>query len=317
LDEQTIADIGTQFHVNYDEYRNFTDCKGKVIPYDKYIEYMTLLDRAEISLDEYKALCVSVEISYDEYKSLPEDKRSRCRYLNGCKRESGVQTTKPVRYTKFSPTGNSYYELVPCQSLPDVSKLVLCHTKNLLDKARGGNTDDQNINDMLKIIEAIEKMKGDVGGSVADNTPQSVVLGAKDIADYPYQMQAASGRGNPTSVLNAYHESIEEANEPADVVVKNRKPIDVSDKEGIKATKEITAVLEDLPEQIGRSTVKWLEKVNLFDKARQDIQEEVYSDMGFTPVEVVEKVYPNASDKVRRKHSQRISKDKSKRKKKT
>ena len=44
-----------------------------------------------------------------------------------------------------------------------------------------------------------------------------------------YQAQAASGRGNPKSAVDAYNESIEWAGDPAEVIVKNKEPIFVRD----------------------------------------------------------------------------------------
>jgi len=125
------------------------------------------------------------------------------------------------------------------------------------------------------------------------------IVSEDGIADLPRMTQAASGRGNPKSAVEAaYQESIEWADEPADV---NLKKIDPAEREA-------------LGESIGRSAAKWLLKADM-SKTNRELQEEVLSDMGFAPVEVTEKLYPNASESERRKASQRISKNNSKRNK--
>jgi hypothetical protein len=138
-----------------------------------------------------------------------------------------------------------------------------------------------------------------------------------DIADYPHMTQAASGRGVSIPAVKAFQASIEPANAPGNVNIKNPKSISDPVVKAIEnQTKEIqrqTAILENMGESSGRNTAKWLLKSDLAG-TRVDLQEEILSEMGFEPIEVTDLLYPNA-DK-RRIISQRISKNKKKSKKK-
>lgn len=132
---------------------------------------------------------------------------------------------------------------------------------------------------------------------------ESVSIASEEyIADSPRMTQAASGRGNPksgmTAAEKAYQAPIEWQDEPANV---NLNRIDPAEREA-------------LGEAIGRNTAKWLLKVKL-SKTNRYLHEEILSDMGFHPVEVAEKLYPNVKKSERRKHSQRISKTKNRRNK--
>jgi hypothetical protein len=69
-----------------------------------------------------------------------------------------------------------------------------------------------------------------------------------DISDYPFQMQAATGKGIPETaaeVLAGYQEWIEPADDLANVIVKNETPIAVKDGETVAAIKELTAVMKE------------------------------------------------------------------------
>jgi len=70
---------------------------------------------------------------------------------------------------------------------------------------------------------------------------------------------------------------------------------------------------EALGESFGRNTAKWLVKMDMA-KTNMELQEEVLSEMGFTPIEVTDMLHPNTDD--RRGVSQRISNESKARKKK-
>ena len=69
-----------------------------------------------------------------------------------------------------------------------------------------------------------------------------------------------------------------------------------------------------MAESTGKNTAKWLLKADMANHC-QDLQEQILSEMGFTPMEVVDKLYPNATPTERREKSQKISNNKGKRKK--
>jgi len=81
-------------------------------------------------------------------------------------------------------------------------------------------------------------------------TKAQITPSVGDIADYLTMTQAASGRGNPvTAVEAAYNESIERAEEPAEVIVKNEKPIITSespDSPIVQAIEKATATLQEI-----------------------------------------------------------------------
>ena len=82
----------------------------------------------------------------------------------------------------------------------------------------------------------------------------------------------------------------------------------------VKIDKKIApAKRESLGESIGRNTAKWLLKSELAQN-KMALQEEILSDMGFTPIEVTDYLYEGTGKSKRRTISQKISKDKSKRK---
>jgi len=105
--------------------------------------------------------------------------------------------------------------------------------------------------------------------------------------------QAASGKGIPKSAVVAHQESIEWTEEPANVNINKVAP----------------AEREALGESIGKSTAKWLLKLDMA-KTNKELQEAVLSDMGFKPIEVTDMLYPDNEE--RRNISKRISKNKNK-----
>ena len=121
-----------------------------------------------------------------------------------------------------------------------------------------------------------------------------------DITTYPRVTQVASrgGKKNPGKIT-AYQKPIEWMGGSSDVTIRFAP-----------------AEREALGEAVGRNVAKWFLKIDM-SKANRDLREEILSDMGFEPVEIVEKMYSDVDDSERRKHSQRISKNKNKRSKKT
>jgi len=73
-------------------------------------------------------------------------------------------------------------------------------------------------------------------------------------------------------------------------------------------------VQEALGESIGRNIALWLEKANIPD-IRNKIREDVYVDLGFSPSEVVDLLYPAITPDDRRTKAQAISKRNSQKKK--
>ena len=75
----------------------------------------------------------------------------------------------------------------------------------------------------------------------------------------------------------------------------------------VNALERQTTALESLGDTIGRSTAKWLELANL-PSVRGELQEDVLSELGFRPVEVVDLLYPNLGKDDRKTKRQAISK---------
>jgi len=71
--------------------------------------------------------------------------------------------------------------------------------------------------------------------------------------------------------------------------------------------------IEALGESIGRNTAKWLLKADM-SQTNQKLKEEVLSEMGFSPIETTDMLYPNLPKRKRRAKSQEISKKHSKKK---
>ena len=74
----------------------------------------------------------------------------------------------------------------------------------------------------------------------------------------------------------------------------------------VEAIDRQNAILEQLGESIGKSTARWLIKANLPGK-QSELQESVYLELGFQPVEVVDLLYPNLDKTDRRAKAQAIS----------
>jgi len=81
-------------------------------------------------------------------------------------------------------------------------------------------------------------------------------------------------------------------------------PVEWTDNTIIEAVNPVER--EALGEAIGRHTAKWLLKADMAN-THKELQEEILSDMGFLPIEVTDKLYPNANPDDRRGISQRIS----------
>jgi hypothetical protein len=84
------------------------------------------------------------------------------------------------------------------------------------------------------------------------------------------------------------------------------------DKSIVEAIDRNTAVLERLAELIGRSTAKWLIMADM-PNVRNELREDVYSEIGFSPVEIVDLLYPNLGKDARKTKRQAISKRRKKR----
>jgi len=73
----------------------------------------------------------------------------------------------------------------------------------------------------------------------------------------------------------------------------------------------LLAVLEKLPEAIGREVAKWLIKADL-PNVSNPLREEIYAELGFRPAEIVDLPYPNLGKSARRAKAQKISHRKNK-----
>ena len=75
----------------------------------------------------------------------------------------------------------------------------------------------------------------------------------------------------------------------------------------VNAIDRQTYALEALADKIGHSTAKWLELANL-PNIRNELREDAYSMLGFSPVEIVDILYPNLGKDDRKTKRQAISK---------
>ena len=170
----------------------------------------------------------------------------------------------------------------------------------------------QSIGNIEKAVPSASSGSSMVVGSGADATSVIVDKRFTDTIEEPPEMYYAA-KVSPSEP----HEAV--LVEVAPDVSENVREVVTSPivKALEKQTNEIkkqAAILEKMGESTGRHTAKWLLKVDLV-KTNRDLQEEILSDMGFEPVEVVEKLYPNANDGERKKNRQRISKNNIKRNK--
>ena len=74
----------------------------------------------------------------------------------------------------------------------------------------------------------------------------------------------------------------------------------------LTALQAIQQSIEALPDKTGRSTAKWLEAANS-TSVRGELLEDVFSSLGFKPVEIVDRLYPNMSKSARRAKAKAIS----------
>ena len=85
--------------------------------------------------------------------------------------------------------------------------------------------------------------KKTTNGTFAYDISLSIASGAV-VNTPPHTMQAASGRGNPKSAVEAYQEAIEWADEPAEVIVKNIEPLAVKDNRIIELLEKLNSLVE-------------------------------------------------------------------------
>jgi hypothetical protein len=178
-----------------------------------------------------------------------------------------------------------YYKGIPDDSAPTDGELMIM----MLDYDTMSADHQEVLNFATSVAKKIQEVLIESDKQNPDFT---------DTADYPHKMtQAATGVGIQKSAVEAYQDSIEWADAPPIIHINGINP----------------AEREALGESIGRNTAKWLLKVDM-SKTNKELQENVLSDMGFEPIEIAKKLYPNAQKKECRKISQRISKNKNKQK---
>lgn len=85
--------------------------------------------------------------------------------------------------------------------------------------------------------------KKTVHGTFAYDKSLSIAPEA-DITTCPRPAQVASGKGVSKSAVEAYQETIEWADEPAEVIVKNKKPIAVRDNQVVELLKKLNSLVE-------------------------------------------------------------------------
>jgi hypothetical protein len=126
-----------------------------------------------------------------------------------------------------------FYEMQTLQTLTDrrIADCVLPMME--FDKAKEDHTPCDAVLRMKEFILIAEKYreirKKKVMPHPYSHDRMEIPEKSDDGTDYPLQMRAASGKGIPKSAVEAYQESIEEAEEPAVVVIKNQEPITVRD----------------------------------------------------------------------------------------
>ena len=79
---------------------------------------------------------------------------------------------------------------------------------------------------MKELLDLAEYARGDYGEQSTQGEPPPVESATAD--SLPIIM-AASGKGNPKSLLEVYNEQVEWANDPGEVIVKNEEPIITSE----------------------------------------------------------------------------------------
>lgn len=181
------------------------------------------------------------------------------------------------------------------------------------------DTEEKDWDLLNEFLELADTARGNYENPNTQSEQMPVIIDGRftESIEAPPIFIAASGRGNPQSAVDTTQNTIEWADAPANVNIENPKEISDPFVKAIeKQTKEIqkqTAILENIGESTGRNTAKWLLKADM-SQNNKELQEEVLSDLGFEPIETTDKLYPNASKSERRTISQRISKNKNKKK---
>jgi len=155
----------------------------------------------------------------------------------------------------------------------------------------------------LKGKNAAEEMFENAKKIVSAYIEPTSIVSEVDITAYSRVTQVASRGGNKKPGKTTAEKT-------------HQKPIEWTSRSSDVTIRFAPAEREALGEAVGRNVAKWFFKMDM-SEANRDLREEILSDMGFEPVEVVEKLYPSVDNSERRKHSQRISKNKNKRNKKT
>jgi hypothetical protein len=65
-------------------------------------------------------------------------------------------------------------------------------------------------------------------------------------------------------------------------------------------------LLQNLSEAIGKSVARWLIRADL-PNVRNEMREDIYSDLGFRPMEIVDILYPHLGKTARRTKAKAVS----------
>lgn len=109
------------------------------------------------------------------------------------------------------------------QSIPPSKETEL----KLLLFAESPPDGQEALDTLVRIANAVRKASDCESKNVA--TQAKLLLAESTNTDFLPMTFAASGKGNPISALEMYHEQIEQADAPADVFVKNKEPITTSE----------------------------------------------------------------------------------------
>ena len=74
----------------------------------------------------------------------------------------------------------------------------------------------------------------------------------------------------------------------------------------VEAINRQNIILENLPESIGRAVAKNILKADM-PEFRNEMREDIHTELGFLPSEIVDRLYPNLGKSDRRAKAQSIS----------
>jgi hypothetical protein len=154
-------------------------------------------------------------------------------------------------------------------------------------------------------LSALEELTGGKSGGQNDH----LIEKTREAVACPPMTQAATGKGipkNASEALQAYNDWIEEAEEPARVVVENEKPL--------KTVVENLPTKEDFIEMLAEGLQTGLLRANALSVASEEVQvrreqEKMLLERNFTPAEIARLQNPTGTPGTVKNARQRISND--------